>query len=281
MRWVFAALFGLTLATPAFAADLGMLRGSYPTYNWGGFYGGVQAGYSSAVINSSQSASADIAFLLRDTAIEQDQDISAWTVLGNRTPTDTNYGGFIGYNSLWEDAVLGGEISYSHGSLAAISTDSISRSFVDSTNLPTGHHYFYDVTVGAQSSIRITDIATFRGRAGWQAGMFLPYAFVGLAVGRADVANSGTVSYTAVDEPDLQTPPTPQLTPLSPLAFDETQTSGQNGAFMYGFTTGLGLDVALMSNIFARGEVEYIYFAPVDGTQVSLWTGRVGAAYKF
>jgi outer membrane immunogenic protein len=281
MRWGVAAVFGLTLATPAFAADLDILRGSIPTYNWGGFYGGVQAGYSSAEINSSQSASADIAFLLRDTAIEQDQDISAWTVLGNRTPTATNYGGFIGYNSVWEDVILGGEINYSHGSLFAISTDSISRSFVDSTNLPAGHNYFYNVTVAAQSSIRITDIATFRGRAGWQAGIFLPYGFVGVAVGRADVANSGTVSYTAIDEPDLQTPPTPQLTPLAPLSFDGTQTNGQNGAFMYGFTTGLGLDVALMSNVFVRGEVEYIYFAPVDGTQVSLWTGRVGAAYKF
>ena len=32
---------------------------------------------------------------------------------------------------------------------------------------------------------------------------------------------------------------------------------------MYGFTVGGGLDVALTSNIFLRGEFEYVRFAPL------------------
>jgi opacity protein-like surface antigen len=46
-------------------------------------------------------------------------------------------------------------------------------------------------------------------------------------------------------------------------------------------TTGLGTDVALTSNLFVRGEFEYIFFAPVNGIQVSMWSARVGAGVKF
>ncbi|MGD0024616.1 MAG: outer membrane beta-barrel protein, partial [Xanthobacteraceae bacterium] len=280
--WVICALVVLGFAPRAFAGDFDILRGSQPTYHWGGVYGGVQGGYSSAVVNFGTAAGSEIAFLLRNTAIEQDQQISQWTVLGPRSPTSTSLGGFIGYNVEWEDVILGLELNYNRVSLSASSSDSISRSFSDSTNLPAGHHYFYTVNVGGQSSLQVTDIATFRARAGWEAGNFLPYAFAGLAVGRADISTSATVSYSAFDAPDVQTPPTPQLIPMAPLSFGPvTQTDGQNGALIYGFATGLGMDVGLLPNVFLRGEFEYIYFAPVDGLHLSAASARVGAGIKF
>ena len=286
MRWVISVLTFLALPASAFAADLdgdfNVLRGAEPAYHWGGFYGGLQVGDTSGKVNFGQAASPEIAFMLRDTAIEQDQQISKWTVLGSRTPNATNLGGFVGYNVEWESVITGFEVDYSHGSLFASSGDSIARSFTDSTNLPAGHHYdYYDVNVDAQSSLHITDVATFRARGGWEAGNFLPYGFIGFALGRADVSTSATLSYTASDVPDVQTPPTPQLVPLPPLAFNQTDAQAQGGAFIYGFATGVGMDVALTSNVFVRGEFEYIYFAPIAGIQASIASAHVGAGVKF
>jgi outer membrane immunogenic protein len=311
MRRLLIAFGLMGLVSPAFAADyeLPILRGSSPPpvptpavvgppkpqYHWGGVYGGVQGGYSSAVVNFGTAAS-EISTLLRGTAILQDQQISQWPVFSSNSgyPNSASFGGFIGYNYEWEDVITGLELNYNHVSLSTSVNGSITRSFTDSTNLPAGHHYYYDpFTVSAQSSIHITDIATFRARAGWEAGSFLPYAFGGLAVGRADTSTSASVQYSYHDTPDVQTPPTPQLGCLPVNVVDatgacETQNVGpitdgsfQNGAFAYGVATGLGMDVALSTNLFVRGEVEYIFFPPVNGIQVSLWSARVGAGVKF
>jgi opacity protein-like surface antigen len=300
MRRLLVALGLMGLLSPAFAADYELpppvpirpasstptyvVGPPKPQYHWGGVYGGVQGGYSSAVVNFGTAAS-EISSLLRGTAILQDQQISQWPVFSSSS-SDANsasLGGFIGYNYEWEDVITGLELNYNHFlSLSTSVNGSITRSFTDSTNLPAGHNYVYDpFTVKAQSAINITDIATFRARAGWEAGSFLPYAFGGLAVGRANTSTSATVSFTANDFPDVQTPPTPQPIPLSPLQFDQTQATGQNGAFAYGVATGLGMDVALSTNLFVRGEFEYIFFPPVNGIQVSLWSARVGAGVKF
>ncbi len=305
MRRLLVALGLMGLVSPAFAADYELpvvppipIRPaspppSYvvgpprPQYHWGGVYGGVQGGYSSAAVNFAGTAASAISDLniLRGTAILQDQQISQWPVFSSSS-SDANsasFGGFIGYNYEWEDVITGLELNYNHFlSLSTSINGLIKRSFTDSTNLPSGHNYFYDpFTVGVQSSIHITDIATFRVRAGWEAGSFLPYAFGGLAVGRADTSTSASVSYVATDFPDVQTPPTPQLIPLAPMLFDQTQGTGQNGAYAYGVATGLGVDIAVTTNLFARGEFEYIFFPPVNGIQFSLWSARVGAGVKF
>lgn len=279
MRWVTCAAFVLALTPSAFAGDFDILRGSQPTYHWGGVYGGVQGGYSSSSVNFGQAASSDIGYLLRSTAIEQDQGISQWTVLGNRSPTGTGLGGFIGYNCEWEDLILGLELNYNHVSLSANSSDSIARSFTDSTNLPSGHHYLYDVNVSGQSSLHITDIATFRGRAGWETGIFLPYGFAGFALGRANTSTTATLSFTATDYPDSEIP---ALTPLSNLSYGPvTQGNAQNNALAYGVAAGGGVDIAVLPNVFLRGEIEYIYFAPVNDIHVTVTTARLGAGLKF
>ena len=159
-------------------------------------------------------------------------------------------------------------MNYNHLNLSSTSSDLLARSFTDSTNLPSGHHYLYDVNLTGSGSVSLSDVATFRARGGWVAGNFLPYGFVGVAIGRASLNNSATLSFTATDYPDSVTPP---LTPLNPINFGPvTQSNGQNGAIAYGVTAGVGLDYALTQNIFVRGEYEYIYFAPIDGTQISL-----------
>jgi outer membrane immunogenic protein len=280
MRWVLCTVAMLALTPSAFADDLLVLRGSQPVIHWGGFYGGAQVGFSSSTINFGQAPGSQVSFILRNTAIEQDEQISSWTVLGSRSPNSVAIGGFVGYNLEWEDVVTGFEVNYNHlAGLSAASSNSLTRDFTDSGNLPTGHHYFYNLTVAASSSYKITDVATFRARAGWEAGYFLPYTFLGLAVGRASFATATSVQYTAQDFPDSATPP---LTPLPNLAFGPSVlTNSQNNTFAYGVAGGIGTEIALMNNIFVRGELEYIYFAPLAHIQASMTSARVGAGLKF
>jgi outer membrane immunogenic protein len=279
MRWVICALVVLALPSSAFAGDLDILRGSLPTYRWAGFYGGAQAGYSSGDVKFGEAGSSDIAFMLRDTTIEQDEQVSTWNVLATRTPTSAGVGGFIGYNFEWENLILGLELNYNHVSIDGSAANSITRSFTDSNALPAGHNYFYTVTVGGQAWMHMSDIATIRARAGWECGIFLPYAFGGLALARVDTSSGATLSYSAVDFPDSETPP---LAPLPNLAVGPlSQANTQNNALAYGVTTGLGLDVGLLPNVFVRGELEYIYFAPINGIQISLASARLGAGLKF
>ena len=282
MRVVVGCLAVLGFVETAVAADLGpYLRGPQyeepvPAYRWSGVYGGGQVGYSVAGVDFTGGVSSLIAHILRVTAIEQDQNISGWPVLGKRNPSGVSFGGFVGYNWQWEDAVTGIELNYNQTSLSGASSDGIERLFMDNTNAPPGHNFQYDVTVLGSASARITDFGTFRLRGGWAAGRFLPYAFVAVAVGRADVARSATVQSTITDFPEQGTAPLPPST-FGPV----TETDGRAGAFAYGGAAGVGLDAALLPNVFLRGEWEYVQFAPLKGDHIHISTVRTALGLKF
>ncbi|HTZ01189.1 MAG TPA: hypothetical protein VMC05_02570 [Xanthobacteraceae bacterium] len=280
MRWVICAGLLFAFAPNAFAGDFDVLRGTQPTYNWSGFYFGGQVGYSSADYNFGSAANSNVAFILRNTLINQDEGISKWKVLqSTRSAGSDDIGGFVGYNSQWQDIVLGLEANYNRVSIAASSSGFEERTFFDSNSLPANHNYFYDVKVSAQAQLQMTDLAEFRARAGVAVSNYLPYAFVGFAVGRASYSNVATVEYTAVDYPAVTTPPT---APLADLSFGPvSQGQAQNNTYVYGLSTGGGVDIGLGPNLFLRGELEYIYFAPIDGIHVSVASARVGAALKF
>jgi len=277
MRWVICAVVALAFAPQALAQDY-VLRGSQPTYRWAGFYGGASGGYTSSTVDFSQAPGPEVAFILRETSIEQDEQISTWSVLGKRNPENTALGAFVGYNVEWNNVILGAEVDYSHSSLNASAANSLTRSFSDSGSLPAGHHYYYTVFDGASSSFQMNNVTSFRARFGWEAGNFLPYGFIGLAVSRVSTTTAALVTYSAVDYPDSETPPLTPLPNLGPITGGE---SNSQNAFAYGVATGVGMDVGITPNLFVRGEFEYIYFAPVTGIQVSLTTARVGAGFKF
>ena len=46
-------------------------------------------------------------------------------------------------------------------------------------------------------------------------------------------------------------------------------------------SAGLGMDVALLPNMFLRGEWEFVAFAAVGGIRSNINTGRVGVGVKF
>ena len=55
----------------------------------------------------------------------------------------------------------------------------------------------------------------------------------------------------------------------------------RDNAYTLGIVGGLGMDVAILPNVFVRGEWEYVYFTPVKGITSSVNTARVGLGIRF
>jgi opacity protein-like surface antigen len=274
------AVFGGVLAgwtSSASAADLGYdeLRGAIlddepvGQPDWSGVYAGAQAGYANANVDFGNATSDLVAHILRDTIIENEAQVSNWTALSDRDARRGAYGAFIGYNSQWDDVVLGFELNYNHSDLEAKSSDQLGRGFVTSDN------YTYNVGIDAQSSVKITDYMTFRGRAGYVIGSFLPYATLGLAVGRANVQRSVAVSADAYDYSGAGRPP------LSLDPNPTVLTDNKNNDFTYGLAAGVGLDVLVAQNVFLRGEYEYIRFTSFSKAKADISTVRGAVGVKF
>lgn len=268
-----AAMLGtVSAAHAADMPDLPILRGSFTdgltrsAVNWQGSYIGAQAGYGSSDENFNGSTSNMMAALLADTLIESSMGVSQWNLgLGKASQRTTGYGAFVGYNEQWDDVVMGLEASWLHGRFGGMSSASERR--VSATALSDGN--FHDVTATSTSSISISDIGTFRGRAAYAWGCFLPYMFGGLALGNADIVRTAYVQ-DRVSATQLGT-----YTPLSPLS----STDAQHNHLIYGYTAGLGVDVNLVGGLFMRAEYEYIRFTSQVDTSIN--TVRAGLGYKF
>jgi outer membrane immunogenic protein len=296
MRRSLIALGLIGLVTPALAADydLPTLRGSqtlvpaYPTYfNWEGFYVGGQIEYASSGTNFGNGVAPLIDYVLRNTRVNQDIQVSQLTVLPKVDTNGSGFGGFFGYNWQYDQAVLGLEINYNRMNVAATASDSISRVFPDPS---VSANYAYAVAVSGQSSIRITDLATLRSRFAYVMDNYLPYAFVGLAVGRADISNSATVAFCGYDPTAPFGPPSQDpvgsncYNPVTGVATPVPQTpasQSKTGEFILGFSAGVGADVMLLQNVFLRAEYEYVQITSVQNLHFYLNNFRVGLGVKF
>ena len=159
--------------------------------------------------------------------------------------------------------ILGLEANFEHTSFALHATNNpITRVVAAGSDTDT-------VTITGSGSVTNLDFASLRARAGWVLGNFLPYGFVGFALGRADVAVSATVSV-------LQCP-----SPTTCGTFSFAGSAGRPGDLLYGFDVGGGLDVAITPNIFVRGEYEYTRFAPTSNVLITVSSAHVGAGFKF
>jgi len=262
---------GVTGAQAADMPDLPFLRGSFSEglsaarTNWDGFYVGGQAGYGSSDAKFSGSNANMLATLLDHNVIQQMQ-VSQWNLgLAGQSARSSAFGAFAGYNSQWDDVVIGLEVSYMHGSFGGASR--ATKELVSGSALSDG--FFHDVAVVSSASISISDMATFRGRAAYAWGCFLPYMFGGFALGKADIARSVTV-YDAVS-PTINGP----FTPLATL----NATDVVHNHLIYGYTAGLGVDINLVAGLFMRAEWEYIRFTSQIDTNIN--TVRAGVGYKF
>jgi opacity protein-like surface antigen len=263
---------GFGLVTSASAADYGPLRGSTfdpPRYrNWEGFYVGGQVGTGGGGANFTGDGSALIG-RLTDHLFWQSSGISSWSTAEKAdTGQELQYGAFIGYNMQWGDVVLGVDASYNHTDLSAIASG---RTPVDGyIQVQDSRSWIWPTAVSGESYITLKDFGTIRGRAGWAFGSFLPYVTGGLALGRASYGTTATVAWT---QPYGGTGSVPWNGSGSMSTSD-----GKSNSLIYGWSAGLGMDVALTQNIFLRAEYEYIQFSQ---SKLNLNNARAGLGIKF
>jgi outer membrane immunogenic protein len=125
----------------------------------------------------------------------------------------------------------------------------------------------YSALTGTTTS-NLDAVATFRARAGWAYGNFLPFITGGLAVGYGSYGSTLSMIYSA--------------TAAGPPAADGgvSRTTGKDTAFVVGGTIGAGVDMLLANNILLRAEYQFVKFVST-GIPVDLHTVRVGAGLKF
>src|SRR5699024_4273364 len=116
---------------------------------------------------------------------------SQFNLLGRVNAQSSGFGAFVGRNWQYDDVVVGVEANYTYWSgLTTTTTGSLGPIQVAQPTLvlPVGATAADSVTLNGSASMKLKDEMTFRGRAGWATGDFLPYIFGGLAVGRMDVS---------------------------------------------------------------------------------------------
>jgi outer membrane immunogenic protein len=271
----FCSVLAVASLGSARAADW-PLRGSLePGFaRWDGWHAGLQMGYANMNSDPGNSTSQPISFILRNTRLQSEFAPSEWTTLGPGSTNSAVYGAFVGYNMQWDNLVVGFDIGYKHPQrLDAGATDSISRRVVTSDNIQ------HDVTIDAQTTLKLVDYATLRGRAGYAIGQFLPYAVVGAAVGRFNYSTTVTVSDFMTQLPLVPSPPG------GPIGFalltPSTVTAGKDNSFVGGVVAGIGADWAITPGLFLRAEWEFIAFASVNGARNNLNTANIGLGLRF
>jgi opacity protein-like surface antigen len=276
-------MFGTAAA--AQAADMpdflhGSLPASSPTRNWDGWYAGGQVGESWSNTDYAGSLVPLTNGLYRNTVLQV--PVSQISVLGRVNAQSAGFGAFVGRNYQFSDVVLGVEANYSYMSSLASSNSGTSLPinianpgivFGPNGNGSPVSSSITSATLQGRAALQIKDEMTFRGRAGWATGDFLPYAFGGLAVGRMNV--SRTVSNT------LDSTVTYADATTNEFLDTQTATDGKTNAFVLGWTAGLGMEYMLWGNVFVRAEWEYVKFMTVKDMAVTQNSARLGLGYKF
>jgi outer membrane immunogenic protein len=287
MRRVFLAamMFGaVSVAHAADMPDLPVLRGGFSQpvrSTWDGWYVGGQASYQSADMDFSKSITALASFIFRNSVLSA--PTSSWSVLGPAHAQGSGFGGFVGRDWQFEDVVLGVEANYTYmNGLSASTANQIARDISNptGTNPPAGHTYTYSTTVEGGAGVVVKDVTTFRGRAGWAAGDFMPYFFAGLAVGRMVPSRFVTTTVYLTDQwTDITGNPQQVGPTIIPTVSQNVSESRQS--FVPGWTAGVGLEYRVVGGLFLRGEYEYTSFSSVKDTFVQLNAVRGGIGYKF
>jgi opacity protein-like surface antigen len=237
--------------------------------NWEGFYFGAQLGYSSAGVDFAGATESLVNYILRTFTFDATTTPSRWPLLGRQDVTANNYGIFAGYNVRWDSVILGLEASYFRTSFSA---DAPSTPLTN-VNVTSGTTAYSFATITGNANLRVKDYGVVRARAGWAAGIFMPYFTAGLGIGFADYTRSATAVGTYV------TTNTDGSTTNGTI--NATYSETRNRALMYGWALGGGIDIAFTSYFFVRGEYEYVRFGPIAGITAGISAARIGAGFKF
>jgi outer membrane immunogenic protein len=283
MRRLLCVFALIAMMSDAFAGDydVPVLRGSESVVpgvpfgqapplvpRWAGFYVGGQVGMGIGSMNFAGTTQPLVAHMLRELRVESENRVSDWQVLGKGDTRSASGGFFVGYNNSWEGMIIGVDFTWSKVDYFVNAPASpISRLTTTSTNIA------YGMTLTGNANMQITDFGVLRVRAGVDLGNVLPYAGIGVAVGRAGLYRSATASGIEY-VPDDPNPPIE-----TPFFFTESET--KSNAVIYGWSLSGGLDIMLMPCLFMRAEYEFVSFQPVWNISSSISTARLGIGYKF
>ena len=239
--------------TGAQAADMpDFLRGSVTEglsnskVNWQGYYVGGQVSYGSVTSKVPGGANSD----LQSTFIPPNNVSYNWQALPSAHSNTTGFGAFAGYNSQWDDVVIGFEANYIHDGIRSVANSVGYVYQPDNVTLQSITH--------SSAAVKLTDFGSLRIRGGYVVGCFLPYLFAGTGMG------TQTVDRTVSVFPD----------PVRPGS-----TSGSKTKLVYGYSAGAGVDVMLVGGLFVRAEYEYRRVTSDVETNIN--TVRAGLGYKF
>jgi outer membrane immunogenic protein len=241
-RFLLAAVISGAMSC-AHAADLPFLRGGFTDgysrgpVSWQGFYVGAQGSWGS------QKSAVPGVGDMQSTFIAPPGVTYIFGVPSNTANSlNGGYGAFFGYNSQWDDVVIGIEGNYIHDNFHAMTmAREVSPLMVTNSSV----------------TMRLPDFGSLRARGGYVMGCFLPYVFVGLGLGEQTIDRAVSAS-----------PP--------PLAGWWTDSKSK---LIYGYTAGAGFDVMLTGGLFARAEYEYRRITSTFESNIN--TVRVGLGYKF
>ncbi len=259
------------------AADFGgtALRGSIQPQQqstaalWDGVYVGALGGYSSGTVGKTKGYG-NIAPELYGLEIASQAGLQNALVAPSRSMNNSSFGGFVGYNSTWEDAVIGIEADYMRTNLKTNSHLDYGVRFTGTSKTE------YNINTSLDTASKITDIATIRGRVGYAIGNALPFLTLGVALGHGQFTNRTQLVA------DQKIPP---ATAASIIYFganpyiDRGYTNRDK--FAAGLAVGAGLDYAFTSAVFLRAEYQYLKFSSFGGGQVAINNARAGVAAKF
>src|SRR5688572_25664397 len=81
--------------------------------------------------------------------------------------------------------------------------------------------------------------------------------------------------------PTYRRPPSTRPTgfPRTPAARSWIRSDAKTGAIAIGWMGGAGVDMAVLPNLFVRGEWELVHFPKVGGTSLTVNTFRAAAAF--
>ena len=190
MRRLLVAL-GLVggLLSPAFAADydLPILRGSQPVpvapvttvgpatfTRWSGIYFGGDIGVNDATTDFVNSTQPLLAFSLRNLTLEEQVQPSTIPVLGKGSAVVLGGGAFFGYNTQWQDLILGVEANYTHTNLNTTAASSpLAGTATSPSRVFSAGGASYNVALFGTGNLDLTDYGEARFRAGYIVGAAL------------------------------------------------------------------------------------------------------------
>ena len=241
-----------SVAQAADMPDLPFLRGSFTeglsatSVNWQGFYVGGQVSYGSVTSKVASGVNSD----LQATFIPPNNVSYNWQPLGSAHGNTTGYGAFVGYNSQWDDVVVGFEANYIHDGFRSVTNSVGLRYEADNVTLQS--------VTNSNATVKLSDFGSLRVRGGYVMGCFLPYLFAGTGLG------GQTVDRTVSASPD----------PLRPGTSAASKTK-----LVFGYSAGAGIDVMLVGGLFVRAEYEYRRVT--SDVESNINTVRAGLGYKF